>query len=59
MPRTHFSVRHLGAPLAMLLSVGILWAGEVDFSVSSPLLAQPEAQRTQQIQAHLATTPLT
>lgn len=42
----------------MLLSAGLLWAGEVDFTVSSPLLAQPEAQRTQQIQARLAATPL-
>ena len=58
MPSTHLIAHHLGVPLALLLGTAFLWAGEVDFSVSSPLLAQPEAQRTQQIQARLAATPL-
>ncbi|MBA3700827.1 MAG: hypothetical protein H0W78_18415 [Planctomycetes bacterium] len=54
----HFLVRRFGCPLALLLSAAWLWAGDIDFTVSSPLLAQPEAQRTQSIQARLAATPL-
>jgi hypothetical protein len=58
MPSTSLIVRCLACPLALLVSVGLSWAGDVDFTVSSPLLAQPEAQRTQQIQARLAATTL-
>jgi len=58
MLTTHPLFRRLCRSLAVLVSVACSWAGDVDFSVSSPLLAQPEAQRTQQIQARLAATPL-
>lgn len=58
MLSTPFFFRRLACPLTLLVGVTWLWAGDVDFSVSSPLLAQPEAQRTQQIQARLAATPL-
>lgn len=44
--------------MSLLAACGLAWSGDVPFTVSSPLLAQPEANRTQQIQARLAATPL-
>jgi hypothetical protein len=52
--------RRLSRALTLLVGLGCAWswAGEVDFTLSSPLLALPEAQRTQQVQARLTATPL-
>lgn len=52
--------RRLSRALTLLVGLGCAWglAGEVDFTLSSPLLALPEAQRTQQVQSRLTATPL-
>lgn len=45
--------------VAMVSAVSVsVWAGDVNFTVSSPLFAQPEAARKQQIEARLAPTAL-
>lgn len=56
MPTT--TARCFAPTLLLLAGLCLLPAGEVDFTLSSPLLALPEAQRNQQVQARLAATPL-
>ena len=44
--------------IALLVSAALMWAGDVKFTVSSPLFALSEAARKQQTEARLAPTAL-
>jgi hypothetical protein len=44
--------------MVAMVSAVLVWAGDVNFTVNSPLFAQPEAVRKQQIEARLAPTAL-
>jgi hypothetical protein len=57
MPTTSF--RFIASVVVILVCVSLLPAGDVPFTVSSPLLALPEAERQQQVEARVAATALT
>ncbi len=58
MGQTSYRLRRFCRCVVALVSAVLAWAGDVNFTVNSPLFAQPEAARKQQIEARLAPTAL-
>ncbi len=58
MPPRPSHSRRLGLVLGLCAAAVMASAGEVAFTVSSPLLAQPEAKRSHMVASRLAATPL-
>jgi hypothetical protein len=58
MRQLSYRFRHSGRCVVLILSAALVWAGDVTFTVSSPLLALPQAARKQQVEARLAPTAL-
>ena len=58
MGQPSYRLRRFFRCVVALVSVVMVWGGDVNFTVNSPLFAQPEAARKQQIEARLAPTAL-
>ena len=58
MGQPSYCLRRFFRCIVALVSGVMVWGGDVNFTVNSPLFAQPEAARKQQIEARFAPTAL-